>query len=221
MKNKIFSILSAAVLVLALGSLAKADSYTMTYDHCSGTGGCLGGGSVGTVTVTQDGANTVQFDIESTGAGMGWAVTGAGTDYQFFFNISGNPTISASFTTAGWELVSTTPTAGIPGDGYSGDFAYAVTCHYTGGACPGGGTSSGATPPLVFTISTSGLTPGSFINPVGDGAIFVGDVLANGNTGLVGFTGNSTPQVPEPGSLALFGTGILGMAGYLRRKLLS
>ena len=27
--------------------------------------------------------------------------------------------------------------------------------------------------------------------------------------------------VPEPGSLMLFGTGILGMAGFLRRKLFS
>jgi PEP-CTERM motif len=31
----------------------------------------------------------------------------------------------------------------------------------------------------------------------------------------------SSPSVPEPGSLALFGTGALGLAGYLRRKIFS
>jgi hypothetical protein len=51
------------------------------------------------------------------------------------------------------------------------------------------------------------------------------------NTGLGGFTGSATlgsgdtnfpaPTVPEPGTLGLLGTGLIGVAGALRRKMKS
>lgn len=43
---------------------------------------------------------------------------------------------------------------------------------------------------------------------------------ANGNTGFVVTTGAPT-TVPEPGTLSLLGTGIVGLAGLFRRRLLS
>jgi hypothetical protein len=41
-----------------------------------------------------------------------------------------------------------------------------------------------------------------------------------GNPGVTGLTGGGLNQnVPEPGTIAMFGTGLLGLAGSLRRKL--
>jgi hypothetical protein len=40
----------------------------------------------------------------------------------------------------------------------------------------------------------------------------------NGTTTISGGDTSITPSVPEPSSLALFGTGILGLAGLLRKK---
>jgi hypothetical protein len=41
-------------------------------------------------------------------------------------------------------------------------------------------------------------------------------------TGVTGFASNGSPSpVPEPGTLSLLGTGILGLAGFFRRRLFS
>jgi hypothetical protein len=44
-----------------------------------------------------------------------------------------------------------------------------------------------------------------------------------GNTGNVGATGGTItpPSVPEPSSLVLLGSGLIGTAGMLRRRLFS
>jgi len=42
---------------------------------------------------------------------------------------------------------------------------------------------------------------------------------ANSSTFGIDITSEGVPPVPEPGTLSLFGTGLLGLAGMLRRKL--
>ena len=72
---------AGAIAGLALlgfaGSPAHALTYTFTSDHCSGAGGCLDGGTGGTVTVTETAANTLHFVI-APAAGFGIIGTGAG-----------------------------------------------------------------------------------------------------------------------------------------------
>jgi hypothetical protein len=55
----------------------------------------------------------------------------------------------------------------------------------------------------------------------GNGWIAQIDLQFNNNPGLILsiHRGDAQLVVPEPGTLALFGTGLIGLAGLLRRKL--
>ena len=216
--------MKSAVMTLAvLGALAaipaKADTYTFTNDHC--TGGCLPFSNL--ITVTQVGpASNNTVNVSVTGNFL-FVSTGAGGGPSFFWNLLGNPTISLTGLTAGWQLVSTTA-GSLAGDGFSGEMEYAVTCFNIAGGCTSGG-GGGKAPPLSFNVVAAGLTPGTFTpasfndpggTPANDRAIFVADVLANGNTGLVGATA-STSSVPEPISLSLVGGGLLALGLFRKR----
>jgi len=210
------NLIKSAVMAMAVvGALAAIPAnattiYTFTNDHC--TGGCLP--FTNSITVTQDGANTV--DISVTG-NFGFVSTGAGgtgaSNGSFFFNLLGNPTIAVTNLTAGWSLISTTAGT-LAGDGFSGEMEYGLHCT---GTCSGG---SPTLPPLNFTVTAAGLTEASFndpgLTPANDRAIFVADVIANGNTGLVGATGG-TSSVPEPISLSLVGGGLLALGIFRKR----
>jgi hypothetical protein len=70
---------------------------------------------------------------------------------------------------------------------------------------------------LKFDVTAAGLTPGSFNDFNGGTPVqFAADVLANGNTGLVGATKTSS-TTPEPISSALVGTGLISLF-FLRRR---
>lgn len=215
MKNKVLSLLSAAVLVLALGSVAKADTFLyLTKDNCSTP--CNPGSpgtSMGTVTLSQIATGEVQITI-SLVSPLEFVNTGLVNTIDF--NIIGTPTISASnFSNSDFSLASTTAGSNHF-DGF-GTFEYSIQM---GGSQGAGGAQAS---PLTFDISATGLTVADFLTDGTGANVFFGVDVYNSavpSTGPIG-TGTPTSPVPEPGSLALFGTGILGMAGYLRRKLLS
>jgi hypothetical protein len=73
---------------------------------------------------------------------------------------------------------------------------------------------------LIFDVTDSGLTPGSFKVAVSDSPYtiyFAADAGYNGSTGLVGATLTST-SVPDGGmTVMLLGGALVGLAG-LRRK---
>ena len=198
-----------AVFLMAVAPV-KADVYTFNTNKCSTS--CLP--FTGTVTVTQDGANTVLVDVEGSGFQF---VTSSGGGDNFFFNLIGDPTISISKVTSGWQLVSTTASATDALGGSGWGFDYALTCDFGVNAC-GPGASNPKNPPLKFDVTATGLTPASFFDTDGGASTvqFAADVLANGNTGLVGAT-RTTSSVPEPISLSLVGTGLISLFLIRRR----
>jgi hypothetical protein len=231
MKN-LFSFAMVGLLALAAAP-AKADTliFAFTSDHC--TGGCSTGASnMGTITVSDVSTGVVSVHV-TLQSGFGFVDTGAGAGASFFFRLLSNPTITYSGITSGWSIPNVIPSnqqaaGSYAGDGLSNQYEYALACNPPGSStgCGSGGSSPKA-PPLDFTVTASGLTAASF-NDTGNasGSPFAADVIStNGNTGLIdaSLCSNCTlsttgGQVPEPTSIILMGTMVIGIASICRKK---
>ena len=136
-----------------------------------------------------------------------FALTGEADQQIVFIHNPGQSNQSESF-------INLLGTNGLPIDGLPDDTAFATS---KGGyfimADAGGNT--------VYKIYATGLTPGSVFVDVG--AVFGSLDLTTGIVTPI-FTGTSPHGVefvpaPEPGTMAMFATGVLGLAGVIRRKI--
>jgi hypothetical protein len=195
-------LLVLAILALALPMAAFADSQL----DFSNSGGTLSGSNSG-LSLSGSTLSTSGF---GGGFNMGTLSLSTGS------LTSGNITWGATFNGGGSFNIAGSGSNGIPaGTLFSGTFSGPVSWTMTTGI---DGT---------HTYTLSGIVNGSAI-----GGISVGDVNVQFsiNTGKGYFSGSSSrvggstvvtlvTPVPEPGSLALMGAGMIGLAGAVRRKI--
>lgn len=225
--------LLSAVLVVAglaiVATPASADTFNFTCVS-NNSGVCPTLSPQLTVVVTDLGSGQVSFQFVNAGP-----VASSIADIYIGF-IGSDPGLVAgftatTFTSTGVSFVTPASPGSLPG-GNTINFSTSP-CIPASKTCSMSADSTSPTAPnginpgenltLIVQLA-SGFTFQDVINSMNAGGMAVGiHVQAIGTTGdsdaLINCTPGTCTPVPEPGTLLLFGSGLLGLAGVIRRKL--
>jgi hypothetical protein len=207
-------LLKYIMLLLAIGLLlaansARATSFDLTSDHC--TGGC-GTPPFGDVTLLQNGT-TVDITVHLNSPNF-FVKTGSADFMAFKFNATGVTTGDITVDQNAPKPLAAESGA-FNGDG-TGNFGFGIDCP----TC-GGGASDQFNSDIIFHVANATIADLTAPNNLGN--VFVADIISSAEFGGTGNTGPVDATVPRNGvpdggaTAALLGLSLAGLAG-LRAK---